>query len=413
METEQEIKMFPKQFRAYNFSTQFGVAVAGVQSGKTFLGANWAEKKIQEFPKNNGIIAAPTYKILQAATLKKFFEIAPYYRKYYKEQKGEIVLPTGGTIFTRSADNPLGIEGITAHWAWLDEGGLCSVLAWTVLRSRVSMTRGQVFITTTPYNMGWLYTDFYIPWKEKFDPALSFFTWRSTENPYFSKEFYEAEEKRLSPEEFSRRYMGEFNKMTGLVWDLPLDQIIEPIEGLIKKSEVKVMGVDWGFRNPAAIIILCLYDNAWYVVDEWKQSERITSEIIQVIQNKIKEFHVTKVYPDPAEPDRIQECKNARIPVYEANKDVQGGISEVRKFIYEKRFFVFNTCKEFLDEISMYHYPEPGLTDDKEMKEEPVKFNDHLSDALRYAVYSYQPISFDFKPSKPIKPYYGDRDLPF
>jgi len=74
------VKLFPAQFDAFNFTTQFGAAVAGVQSGKTFLGSHWAGKKIIEFPEKDGIIAAPTYKILQQATLKKFFNTFPFHR---------------------------------------------------------------------------------------------------------------------------------------------------------------------------------------------------------------------------------------------------------------------------------------------------------------------------------------------
>lgn len=410
---ERRVKFFGKQYDAFNFETQFAAAVAGVQSGKTFLGAHWAGKKIQEFPDKNGAIVAPTYNILRAATLKKFFEIFPELRRYYKEQKGEINLPTGGTIFIRSADNPLGIEGITAHWIWLDEGGMCSLLTWTVLRSRVSMTGGQILITTTPYNMGWLYTDFYKRISE--DKQLSFFTWASIANPYYSKEFYEAEKSRLPLEEFARRYMGEFKKMAGLVWDLPDTQIIAPIEGLAKKAEARLMGIDWGWTNPAAIAVILKYDDNWYVVDEWKASQKLTGEIIQVAQNKIKDWQITKVYPDPAEPDRVQEAKNKGLPVYDADKDVFGGISFIRELIYQKRFWVFNTCKELLDEMSMYHYPEiKSGQENKEAKEEPEKFNDHLCDAVRYSIYSYQPVmEIMMKPSSPILPYYADRDVPF
>lgn len=408
---EKIVELFPKQFRALNFTTQFGAVVAGVQSGKTFTGAHWAGKKIQEFPDKNGIIVAPTYKILQAATLKKFFDVFPELRVYYKEQKGEIQLPTGGTVYIRSADNPLGIEGITAHWVWLDEGGMTSVLTWTVLRSRVSMTGGQILITTTPYNMGWLYQDFFLPWKNKEDKQLSFFTWKSIENPYFNKEFYEAEKRRLRPEEFSRRYEGEFKKMTGLVYDLPQEQIIAPMDVNIK-TEVRIMGIDWGFRNPAAIPILYLRDNAWYVVDEWKEAEKTTPEIIQVLNNKLKEHKATRVYPDPAEPDRIQECKNANLPMYETNKDIKGGVSFIQTLIREKKFFVCSNCVQTLDEMSMYHYPEGE--EGKPYKDEPEKFNDHLMDAIRYAIYSYVPFQqYDYKPSSPIMSYYGDKDLSF
>jgi hypothetical protein len=95
------IELFGPQFAGFNFKTQFGAAIAGVQSGKTFLGSVWAGKKIQEFPKGVGIIGAPTYKILQQSTLPKFFQNFPELRRYFKESKGIIELPTGGTVYYR------------------------------------------------------------------------------------------------------------------------------------------------------------------------------------------------------------------------------------------------------------------------------------------------------------------------
>lgn len=409
---EKVISLFPKQFEAFNFTSRFGLAVAGVQSGKTFVGAHWAATNMTRFPKKNGIIIAPTYNILRQATLAKLFQEYPSLRVYYKEQKGEIVLPTGGTVFVRSADKPLGVEGITADWIWLDEGGMTSQLTWTVLRSRVSMTGGQIFITTTPYNMGWLYVDFFQRFKAG-EKDFSVFSWPSIANPRYPKEFFEAEKKRLPPEEFARRYMGEFRKMTGLVWDLPEDREIAPLEGLMVKAEARIIGVDWGFRNPAAIIVLYQRDGVWYVVDEWKVAERTTAEIIQVLHNKVKEHRVSRVYPDPAEPDRIEEARRAGIPVYDTNKDITGGVSFVKTLIYDKRFYVYNTCPETLAELSMYHYPEPKPGDEtKEAKEEPYKFNDHLMDAMRYALYSHQPVKMNLaSASAAALPYYPEIGL--
>ena len=403
---EKIVQMFPIQFDAFNFETQFCGTACGKQSGKTFMGSHWAGKKICEFPQGTGIIAAPTYKILNQATLRKFFEIFPQLKHYHKEQRGEIQLPTGGIVYIRSMDNPFGAEGITANWWWLDEGGLCSINSWNVLRGRVSLTGGQGLITTTAYNLLWFYIDFYLRWLNKLDNSLSFFTWRSIDNPYFSKEFYEAERKRLRPEEFARMYEGKFEKMVGLVWDLSSEQIIDPLP-IITKAEARIIGVDWGFENPAAISVWYLYDNRWYKADEWKQSHRTTAEIIQVIQNKVMEHRVNRIYPDPAEPDRIEECRRANLPIMETNRDVKGGISYIQQLIREKRLFLFNNCKETIDEWSMYHYPE--IVEGKESKDLPEKFNDHLCDADRYAIYSYQPIKFQIsQATEPIKPYYPD-----
>jgi len=407
---QQKIILFPQQFQAYSFTTQFGVAVGGVQSGKTFVGSLWSGTQIEQYPNENGLICAPTYKILQQSTLEKFFQMFPFLRKFYKEQKGIIECPNGAKVFVRSGDEPLGLEGMTLRWAWLDEAGLMKRMVWTVIRSRVSMTGGRVFMTTTPYDMGWLYQEFYTPWKAGIDKSLSFFNWRSIDNPAFPKDYYEMEKVRLSPEEFNRRYCGLFTKMEGLVWDLPREQVIDPIPGIAQKAEFIIGGVDWGFRNPAAIGIFAFYDRAWYLIDEWYEPGKITSEIIQICKNKTAELRVQRWYPDPAEPDRIKEMRNAGLNVFESNNDVKGGVSHIQRLINEKRFFVFKNCKNWLDEQSKYHYP-VGI-EGKPFKDEPEKIDDHLMSLTRYGVYSFdpsgvqQPPDYTSKHFGPKKVYY-------
>jgi phage terminase large subunit len=377
-----EVELFEKQYDAFNFTTQFGAAIAGVQSGKTFMGALWAGKKINEFPTKDGIIAAPTYKILQQSTLQKFFASFPTLRRYYKESKGVIELPTGGSVFVRSADQPFGSEGITAWWEWLDEAGQMSRIAWTVYRSRIAMTGGQQLITTTPYALNWLYTDFYLPWQRKEDNNYSVFTWKSIENPHFPKDYFEAERRRLSPEEFARRYEGEFTKMEGLVYDLPAEQIVDPSTKL-NVNDV-ILGLDFGFHNPSAgVVIKVTSDNVFYVTNEYYQPAKTQDELEDELRTLQTTVPFRQVYPDPAEPDRIAAMKKHGFYVRDVDKNVALGIDRVRELIRKKQLFVFSSCKHFLDEINYYHY------DPERMKEEPVKDRDHLMDALRYALYNY------------------------
>jgi PBSX family phage terminase large subunit len=377
-----EVELFDKQYDAFSFSTQFAAAVAGVQSGKTFMGSLWAGKKINEFPAGIGIIGAPTYKLLNQSTLVKFFSNFPQLRKHYKEQKGELVLPTGGTVFTRSFDQPFGVEGITADWIWLDEGGQMPLMAWTVARSRVAITRGQILITTTPYALNWLYSEFYLPWQNKQDLQFSVFTWRSIDNPHFPKEYFEAERRRLSEEEFARRYCGEFTKMEGLVYDLPTDQIIEPTDKLNVKEVI--LGLDFGFHNPAAaVVIKVTADNVFYITDEYYQPSKTQDELEDDLKALLLTVPFRQVYPDPAEPDRIAAMKKHGFYTKAVDKNVSLGIDKVRELIRKKQLFVFSRCRNFLDEINYYHY------DPERPKEEPVKDKDHLMDALRYALYNY------------------------
>ena len=392
-----EIELHKYQFEALTFKTLYGAAIAGKRGGKTFVGSVWASMKMQEFPKLNGLICAPTYPILRQATMDTFFKVMPEYRKYYKEHKSVIELPTGGMVFVRSTDEALGLEGMTISWAWMDEAGMMNGLVWDIVRARLSISQGQCFITTTPYNLGWLYQEFYMKWKNNQDSDISVFSWKSTDNPYFSKEFADKERKRMSPQEFSRNYEAEFNKMEGLVYDVPKNQVLSPEDpnrqATLQYADETIAGVDWGFRNPAAIVVLRCKDKVWYVVDEWYQTEKTTSEIIQRLKYLITKWKINIVYADYAEPDRIEECRRADISIKEGLKDMSGGISYIQQLIRERRFYIFNNCQNFLDEINTYHYPEGK--EGKPYQDEPLKLNDHLMDALRYAIHTHQPTTID------------------
>lgn len=380
------IELHGEQWKAYGLTKQFGLVVCGVRAGKTFLGSVWAQKKIEEYPMGNGLIAAPTNKILQQATLEGFLKLFPEYRQFYKKQEGTIELPSGGKIYVRSTDEPLGLEGMTLDWAWLDEAGMMSRVVWVVIKARVSMARGQVLITTTPYSMNWLYKEVYIPYKEGTDQDIDFFNWRSIDNPYFPKEFAEKEKARMTPVEYARRYEGKFVRLEGLVWNIDESHILkkETIEDYLKYPERTIGGIDWGYTNPSGILIIKIKDGKYYVSSEWKETQRTTTDIIQKATEFHKENFIQIWYPDPAEPDRIEEMRKSNMVTGEVNKSIPLGISKVAELLKEHKLFILDSCKELVDEISQYRYD--IAKDNRDGKEIPLKVNDHLCDCLRYAI---------------------------
>ncbi len=382
-----KVELFGQQWDAFHSKKQFIGVCCGSQSGKTYLGALWSLRKMGEFPDNVGLISAPTYKILQQSTLEKFFSVYPRLRKYYKQQREEIVIPERkGRVFVRSAEKPLGIEGMSPMWEWLDEYGQASRLAWTVCKTRVSVTGGQIMITTTPYALNWLYTDFFKPWKEGIDPRLDFYSWKSIDNPYFSREHWEAERAVLGKAEFDRRYGGKFTRMVGLVYeDFTSDLIYESKD---IKPEVVIAGVDFGYTAPAAIEVIKIdKDKHWWVDDEWYAAGKTTAEIIDACKMLRKKHGIHYFYPDIAEPDRIKEMKRAGLICRETKKDVPAGISKVRELFKQKVLHISKRCQNLLDEIEVYHYKEEK--DLANIKEEPVKEKDHGCDAIRYAIYTH------------------------
>ena len=389
METK-EINLHPKQFEAFQFKTQYCAAIAGVRGGKTYVGSVWAGKKIAE-KIGHGLICGPDYKTLQQATLPTFFEIFPQYRKYYKEQKSIIEFPDGKNVYIRSLDDPLSPEGITAAWAWGDEAGKYKLLAWTVLRSRTSMVKGQILLTTTPYDMGWLYQDFYKRWQDKADNDLTVVNWRSVDNPYFPSDFYEKEKTRLRPEEFKRRYEGLFSRMQGLVYQLSSWHLADWQN---QKTDITIGGIDWGWSNPAALIVIKLVQGQYFIVDEWYEINKTTGQIVEAAIELQKKWGINRWYADSANPEKIAESiTNTGLYVlpYEKQKDsISAGVSYINSLLLENRLLCARGLKNTLAEFETYQYPE---ADDNGLikKDEPLPFNNHLMDAMRYAIMGYQP----------------------
>lgn len=390
-EDSQEIELIPEQDDALNSSAKYTATICGKRSGKTFVGALWAGHQISVKSGSTGLIAAPTYKSLGQAALDTFFKLYPEFKEFYRKQESVIELPDDTKIYIRSVEDPNSIEGLTVDWIWLDEAGQMKRDVWRIVRARVSTTKGQVFITTSPYSMNWLYYELYLPWKNKETRDTSVFAWRTIDNPLFEdeegQEFIAGERKRLSPAEFAREYEGVFTKMTGLVWDLPEKAILSDsvaLEKAIKYPDKVIGGLDFGFNNPAAIDIIVVKDAVYYLVDEWKAAGKSTAEIIEQCKVFEERYGVDVWFPDPAEPDRIEEMKRAGLHCEATTKDVKAGLTHVSSLIQTERFFVRNNCEKFLDEADGYHY--------KEGTDKPVKKNDHLCDAMRYAVMGYRPV---------------------
>lgn len=381
------MKLHKYQDEAIFAEERFIALIAGLQSGKTIAGCIWARKEFDEHPQEDGLICAPTYKILTQSTLPKFFEINPDFKKYYKKGDSEIKIPDRGTIYIRSTENPNVIEGMTLRWIWADEAGQMKLDAWINFQGRLSILKGKLFITTTPYTLNWLYTDFYEQFKKNV-ADYKVVQFRSCDNPYFPDEEYDRVKSTMDIRTFRRRYDGMFENMEGLVYEdfIPAIHTTAPL--VIDFKEV-IAGIDWGFTNPASIICIGVTnDNRYYIIDEFYKTNKTTQEIIEACKYFANQYNIRLWYPDPAEPDRLEEMKRAGLYPREVKKgkdSIRVGIDRVSELFKQNDLHVFNTCKHTLDELSMYHYPDP----DENKTEDPIKENDHIMDAMRYALQSY------------------------
>ena len=88
------------------------------------------------------------------------------------------------------------------------------------------------------------------------------------------------------------------------------------------------------------------------------------------------------IYADTAEPARIEEIARAGFNIFPSDKSVKDGIDFCKR---GKRYITKNSVN-LIKEIEAYKHKEDK---DGNVMEDPVKFNDHLMDARRYALYNH------------------------
>lgn len=149
--------------------------------------------------------------------------------------------------------------------------------------------------------------------------------------------------------------------------------------GLPNKGE-QFFGCDFGYNNQSALVLCEFYEGAIYV-DEWLyQTKLTTSDLIDEFM-ALGVRRSLEIFGDAAEPKTIEEISRAGYSIKPADKDVLEGIRKVRSM----PLYITERSANIIKEIRSYKWKKDK--DDKVL-DEPVKFADHLCDAIRYAIFT-------------------------
>jgi PBSX family phage terminase large subunit len=372
------------QERAFLTPKPIKVMVAGIQSGKTITGALSTGSTMPKLAAHeNMIMCAPTYKILNQATLPTFLNIFGNCGEH-KKLDAEFHIHGGGKIYIRSLTDPNSMEGITnVRHIWLDEGGLISRYAWENVLGRAAFKQAPVIVTTTPYALNWIY-QLWKEWKAGKREDVEFIQFRSIDNPHFPLAEFERQMKILDSRRFKMKYCGEFGKMEGLVYEE-----INLCKARELPSGTKFYGgIDWGYTNPFALTIRAVTpQNFHYRVSEFYKSGLVIDEIINVCRSRRTQFGIEYFVADPSSPSQIRSMNEAGLTCIPGDNRVRAGTDLQIKMIKEERFFVFEDENPLgIDEYNSYHYPEPKdyKIDQDQKEQEPVDSHNHGIDADRY-----------------------------
>lgn len=178
--------------------------------------------------------------------------------------------------------------------------------------------------------------------------------------------------------------LGKWGELKAIIYDR---WRVEEFEFDKNNYDYLLGGLDFGYPNPSAFMLLGVKDWRIDFIDEVYKGHLLNSELIELTK-RVFERHALQYWDVPIyadnEPDRIAEFNHAGFGVVPAHKG--GLVRDQINFI--KRFFqrIHPRCDNYRKEIEVYKWKEDKLTGD--ILDEPVKFRDHGLDAGRYPVYS-------------------------
>jgi PBSX family phage terminase large subunit len=255
-----------------------------------------------------------------------------------------------------------------------------------VLRPTLRISEGGAMFISTPKGFNHFYDLYNL---EADDKDFKSFHATSYDNPFISEQEIESAKQSLPDDVFAQEYLADFRKQEGLVYkefNRQLHVVNEEPESLMISQYIA--GIDFGFRNPAAVIhIKQDLQGRYWITGEWYQTEQTDAQIADYV----KECRFNYVYPDPENQSAIKELRDRHVNVREvvkSNDSVKAGVNQIRELLKQNRLFVHRRCLSLINEFETYAYPDEK---DGKVNENPVKKNDHALDALRYAIMTHTP----------------------
>jgi hypothetical protein len=343
--------------------------------------------------------------------------------------------PSGeNRVYTRSCqDGSVAdkIRGMTVHILWLDEvaswmggdGKLAYDLLIGCRRQQIPGHMCQTLITTTP-RWGWLQDTLGVQalppeawttgiYTRGTTPSTRTYitTARSAANLSQGIEYEDSMRRQYSALFAEQEIDGQFvPPQTAVYPDFHPEVAVisaEIAEKIKKVCKRVVVGVDWGYATAAAVEVAIRSDHTCIITREYYDETRQITEghMADLINRWHRETPHTAVYVPPERPESIdkfrgrypQECQ-AVAGTCVANNQVEGGIDTIASLMRLDNkithlaspalpgtyFYVSSNCPKTLKYLKEYR----RKVDNKGMIVGGFSKNDHLPDAIRYAIHT-------------------------
>lgn len=420
----------PEQLKLHRSNARFICLACGTRGGKTisavaeFLFRIYRDYHAGKGRKPAGIgrnrsprlrywLVAPTHSLVREAVYYLLQLVPP--ELVERRYEDSIWVRPDIRIEFKSADNPHSLQGAGVDGMLIDEAARVKAEAWMGgLSARLTANKGWCIFSSTPTGQNWFYNDIFrlgLEGDEKKREDHFSLRWATTDNPYVDKAEIELKRQTLPPRYFKRDFEADFEAFHGSVFDEFSDtthvltenefrlEYNAKDDGQLRRLFRRVVaGVDWGWTNPGAIVVVGFLGEGRYVVlDEAYRSNRqvVNPETggdswVKTALDLRQKWGIADFWCDPSRPSDLQVFLNHGLNAWPSNNDVAYGLRKINEVLHayqsRPRLRILGHCKNLIREMKSYVWAEKkGTIDD--LREQPApNQQDHAIDALRYAV---------------------------
>lgn len=386
--------------RFWQCRTRYRVVKGGKASKKSSTTALWYIVHLMKYPDANLLVVRQVYRTHIDSTFAQLkWAIKRLQVEHLWQASREPLelryLPTGQRILFRGLDNVEKIASTTVEqgtlcWVWVEE-------AFEIPREAdfdkldLSVPRGEVppplfkqtTLTFNPWNENhWLKSRFF----DRPDEQVTAMT-----TDYRCNEFLDDtdraryEQMRVNnPRQYAVAGLGQWGHSEGLVFE---NWVVEAFSlGDLRRDGVRhIFGLDYGYTNDPTAFIAAAVDEAnkrLYVYDEHYETKMLNHDIAAMIIRK--GYQKERIRADSAEPksnDDLRRLGLGRISAARKGADsVTAGIARLQEY----RILVHPRCVHTAAELGAYCWQ--SGTREGQFINRPVDRDNHLMDALRYAM---------------------------
>jgi phage terminase large subunit len=410
------IKPANEDQRDFIFNTSKEILFSsGAGGGKSYAGILKGLMLNIRYGGNRGLITRKEMTALRNSTWITVHEVIPEDMIVYENQVRGIIehktsdpartseIRFAGLDRKKGQDYPTKIGSTEFGWIFADEANELEIGDWEMLITRLRLNFDQydaefndriprqIFAATnpdTPHH--WIHKRFIED--EQDDRDVIFTT--PYENPYLPDGYIESMESMVGGIRRERLLEGKWVQAEGMVFDYDARKHrgSEKILDDVNDYQRIVLGMDSNYPKPRAAVLIGFTGEEFHVIDEYYEQRSHPEDLAKWVNDVVlgDEHHDVKksrveAYHDPSDPSAIDKIqRHTGITVKKADNDVIPGIASVNRHFENNTVMIHPRCSNVVDEITAYEWK-------SEEEEKPVDEDDHLMDAMRYAVHTQRP----------------------